>query len=748
MSIHDENTAVIAGFGKTFKITNDGGISWADAGLLNPKYNFNDLSITGKVGYMVGRKTLLVDNPNGGEDDVFVSGVLLKTADGGESWQQVDLSSIGEGTNPGQNPGLTGCITLNPFAVLSIDEATALVFLQWYDIISGVRKSHSAIFKTVNGGVRWTAITPDLAGVYISSMKMFGNDIYIGGNKILLKGSTTTDTTTDLFPAFSAVAGNNAFINEIRSFETSKLVIVTTTGVYGSSDSGVTFSKMNGLTGGFDFFKVDDKTMIVLGTSSVSKATTDGGTTWVSCSPGKTCFEIPGTFNDSLYALSSSIVYRISVSDLKSGKYKWVAKALASGGTNLQKMHQFDNSSALIVGDDQTAKRTNDKGITWINVGLPSMSVSDGKYDFRSVSASGNIGFATTRLYKLVDFPSGEDYILNGLVFKTEDAWKTWKVINTKNIGKDSSADASKYPLMTGCYGMDNYTIECADEKTAYLNVDWLDSISVSKTVTKHSRVFKTADGGESWTAVTKDFGSSIITSIKFSGETGYIAGNKILMKTTDGGNSFSDLYPTIAVGTDGNLSINSIVMRTKDELFFQTSNNKGVFYTVDGGTSFSKLSGVNGGLDFVVLDNNSFMALGSESLSKFTNDGGLTWKDTKLGVPVYAAGKVFNDSLYVLGKSNVYKIAVADLDIKTLAEDIKAPNALKVLYRASAVELVCDEGDIDRCFIYNISGQLIAIADPKSSTYSIGYNSFTPGVYIISASVNGKKYTQKVIFK
>ncbi len=750
MCVHNENTAVIAGYGKTFKISNNKGISWSDVGLLNPKFNFNDISINGKVGYMVARKTMLIDNPNGAEDDVYVNGLLLKTLDGGYNWTVIDLSKIGEGTSLSLNPSLAGCITLTPYSVLCIDENTALVYVQWYEIGSDARKTHSAVFKTQNGGEKWVAITQDFGAAYVTSMKLFGTDIYIGGNKILLKGSTTTDTTTDIFPAFSAAAGSTAYINEIRSFKTNEIGIITSSsGYFNTSDGGTTFSKMNGISGGFDFFKLDDKVMICLGASSSSKATIDGGTTWTSCSPGKTVIEIPGVFNDSLYTLTnSSLIYKIAVTDLKSGNYKWIGKKLVEGTSSLQKMYVFDSDNALIIGDDQIAKITANKGLTWTNASLPELFVSGGKYDFRSVTASGDAGFVITRSYKLVDYTSGDDYYLSGLIFKTEDAWKSWKVLNNKNVGKDFQTDASKYPLMSGCFGMDNYTIECVDGKIAYMNVNWFDTVTVAKTATKHSRVFKTVDGGDLWTPVTNDFGSTIITSIKFSGETGYIAGNKILLKTSDGGNSFIDLYPQISNGIEGDLNIYSIVMRTKDELYFQTSNNKGVFYTKDGGSTFNKLNGVTGGLDFVVLDNNSFLALGSSTLNKLTNDGGQTWQDIKLGVAIYAAGKVFNDSLYVLGKSNIYKIAVSDLDIKTLVYDLDKPDALKVLYDSSALVLACSEGDIDRCYIYNISGQLMDIADPKSSTYSIEYNSFTPGVYIISALVSGKKYTRKVIFK
>jgi len=748
MSVHDENTAVIAGFGKTFKITTDKGQSWKDAGLLNPMYNFNDISIRNNVGYMIGRKTLLVKNPTGGEDDVYVNGVLLKTTDGGNNWSLLDLSKIGEGTNTALNPSLPGCITLNPYSVLCVNETTALVYVQWYEIVSGSRKTHSAVFKTVDGGEKWTAITPDFGSAYITTIKMVGTDIYMGGNKTLLKGSTATDTTTDLFPAFSAVAGTTAFINEIRSFSGNDINVLTTTGVYNTQDNGLTFSKISGLTGGNDLFKLDDKVAIVLGNSTASKATVDGGTTWVSCYPGKTCFEIPGIFNDSLYALGSSALYKIAVNDLKSGNYKWVAKTIVSSNSNLQKMYLFDASNALIIGDDQIAKKTTDKGITWTNAAIPELYINDGQYDFRSVSSSGNAGYTTTRRYKLIDYPSGEDYFLSGLIFKTEDAWKTWKVLNNKNVGKDTPTDASKYPLMTGCYGMDNYTIECVDAKTAYMYVDWSDTVSVPKTETKHSRVFKTTDGGDSWTAVTKDFGSAIVMSIKFSGETGYIAGNKILQKTVDGGKTFTDLYPKLTVGTDSSLIVSSVAMRSNDEVLFSTSNNKGVFFTGDGGNTFSKLNGITGGLDFIALDSNSFMSVGSTNANKFTNDGGITWKDSNLGVAIYAAGKVFNDSLYVLGKSNVYKIAVADLDIKTFVAEVKRPNPLRVLYGNSALELVSADGDIDRCLVYNINGQLVAITEPKASNCAFEYNSFTPGIYIIASLIEGKKYTQKVIFK
>lgn len=746
MSVLDENTAVIAGYGGTFQISTDKGLGWNDVGLFNPRYNFNDMSFEGSTGYLVGRKTSLVKYPSGGEDDVYINGILLKTSDNGENWSVLNLSGIGEGSDPGLNPNVKGCITLDPFAVCCINDTIALLYVQWSDILSGTKKTHSAVFKTTDGGIKWKAITKDFGSAYVNAIKRIGKDIYIGGNKILHKTSIENDDVTDLFPAFSLVAGSNVFINDFRFYE-NEIYVQTLSGCFISKDNGITFSKISGITGGNDFFKLNSNVMLNLGTSSNSRATIDGGSTWQSCFPGKTIWEIPGIFNDSVYALASSVIYKMAVNDLKAGNYKWFAQNVGDGSSNLQKLQIVNSQKALLVGGSQIAKRTDNKGASWTDMALPKLYAGS-DYDFRSVSSAGKTAYVSSRYVKLVDYPSGEDYYLNGLIYKTDDAWNTWKVLNTKNIGKDSSTDVSKYPTMKGCYKMDNYTVHCVDANNVYMYVGWSDTILVPKTETKHSRVFKTTDGGELWTAVTKDFGSAIVMSIQFSGETGFLAGNKILQKTTDGGKTFTDLYPKITVGTDSNLVISSVVMHSRDEVYFQTSNNKGVFVTKDGGSTFTKIIGVSGGLDFVVLDSNSFMSLGSSSAIKFTNDGGTRWTNCSPGVTIYAAGKVFNDSLYVLGKSNVYKVSVSDLDIKTYLAEIAAPNPLKVFYGSSSLELVSTDKTIDRCMVFSISGQLIAVKDPKDFVCRFEYHDFRPGVYILAATVGGKRYTQKVIVK
>jgi hypothetical protein len=61
---------------------------------------------------------------------------------------------------------------------------------------------------------------------------------------------------------------------------------------------------------------------------------------------------------------------------------------------------------------------------------------------------------------------------------------------------------------------------------------------------------------------------------------------------------------------------------------------------------------------------------------------------------------------------------------------------------------LVSDEKNIDRCMIYNVSGHLVAIHDPHDRVCRLDYGYLTPGIYIVATLVDGKRYTQKVLFK
>jgi hypothetical protein len=178
-------------------------------------------------------------------------------------------------------------------------------------------------------------------------------------------------------------------------------------GVFKSTDGGTTFTKFNitGITGGWDLYKVSANTLVFVGSTNKSRVSNDGGATWTDCKLATTIWEIAGVINDSLSVLAKSDIYKIALSDLTTGNFKWVTQKL-SDGNNLQKAHIFDENKMIIIGAGGTAKISSNKGITWKDFVLPYSSGYDKVIDFAGLSSKGNIGYACLNRFYLADFPS------------------------------------------------------------------------------------------------------------------------------------------------------------------------------------------------------------------------------------------------------------------------------------------------------------------------------------------------------
>ena len=578
------------------------------------------------------------------------------------------------------------------------------------------------------------------------------NYIYFGGNKMFQKVSINDDTVTDLYSVLTAAnAGDdNIFIYDLFIYNDSELYVTTTVdGIFTSTDAGVNITKMETLTGGNAFFKLNDNVMICLGSSSKSKSTNDGGTTWVGNYPGSTSWGIAGIYNDSLISFAKYGIYRTAVSDLEAGNATWALQTL-SESESFYAMHIRDNNNVLIIGGNRNLLSTSDKGKSWNSEQLPELLINEELPDFTGISTGIDRSFAVTRRFRWADYPSSsdkEDSYYNGVIAASSDSWATWNIIDNTTIGSDTPDDISKCPTMAGCYGLDIFSVECIDSLTAYIYADWYDTISDVKKV-NHSRVFKTSNGGALWTAITDDFGSWFMTAIEFKGDTGYIGGNTVLLKTVDGGNTFIDLYPTMIAGdSDSTMYVSGINMVSTTEVYISTTSN-GVFYTRDGGTTIEKFATLAGANDLVKFDDNSFMVVGSSTKTRYTNDGGENWVDCYPGSSIWAAGEIMNDSLYVLCKSSIFKISVSDLAIETSAEKLALnENKLKVCYGVSDFQIVASK-TINHCYLYSISGKLVSITEPNSNTCSFSYNDFHPGVYIIAAETGGVKSIEKVVIR
>lgn len=749
MTVSGDTSAIIIGYDNTFKKTTDKGKNWSDIKAFDPEFDFIGMSNAGGVTFMSSRRAKIINHPSGGFLDVYVSGVLLKSTDKGTNWSVIDVTKFGIGDDASINPNAEGSYAKDIYAVGALNADTFMVYSGWYDISSGTKTSRGGVFQTKDGGDVWETIVSGLGSNIITSIAFQDSIAIIGGSKALLKTNLNTNITTDIYPNLALGTDSNLFVYSVDFVNPDSFYVTTSgDGVFSTDDGGNTFTKLDGIGGGNDLLLLNDSSMIVLGNSSKSKISTDNGISWTDCYPGATCWKIGGILGDTLYGLATSVAYKIAVANLVAKNINWSTITI-NDGEMLKQMSIYDENNAIIGGYGEMCKKTTDGGQTWMPVALPTDYEEDVEFDFNDISSNGTNAYTTVRLFKIADLSSIDsvnNFFMEGLVLKTNDNWTTYTLLDASKIGENEGDDVTKNPQLDNCWGLNPYIIECVDANTAYLYAKWYEDLTTGEEEDR-GRVFKTTDGGDSWISITKDFEGSYITGIEFINDTGYIAGNKILLKTTDGGITFTDLYPMLAASNaDSTIYLNNVVLINANEIYIPTISD-GVFASVNGGESFTKFEGVAGTNDFFKFDQNSFICMGSTTKSHFTNDGGINWQNASAGTTIYSIGEVFNDSLYALGKGQIVKIALSDLDLTTSILEITSANKIDIQYHPDFIQVISSEKNIDKCYIYSITGNLISIAEPNNRTYRLNKNEYKSGIYIVAATVAGERFARKIVF-
>ncbi len=734
--------AVVAGFGRTFVQSEDNGATWHDIGLLYPEYNFIDMSFCGNTGYLVSNRNKIAD----GLPDSYSHGVILTSGDAGATWTNVPLTGLGTGDDPALNPLALLNFGVDFQSVGCANDSVVVAFARWmeYDAtVTSRYKTHSGIFKTSDKGATWKNLSGDLGSMVISTIIFGDTACYIAGNKELYKTSANSDVLTTIFANLNS--SGNGYINDLHVVSDSELYVITVShGVFKSTDGGATFAKFAGVTGGNDIYKVDDNTLFMAAGSGKSKFSNDGGATWSDAGLSTTTlWEVGGIFNDSLVVLAKSDILKISLADLNAGTMTWVSQTV-SPDNNIHKMEVFDASHALLIGLGQTLLSTADKGVTWTALTVPETEFSHDLLDFNGLRNIGDTAVACMNRFPLADYPSTSDktdiYYQGGL-FMTTDNWTTWSDLDAALIGKEEGDDPSRNPQLAVCNGLNTSVIEYLGNGVILLWARWYDYSAAERT--EHNRVFRSTDKGKKWSVVSDDFGSTFIQDIKFRGNTGYFGGNKILQKSTDGGVTFTDIYPDFKTAVGADHFINTITLGEGDEIFITSTS--GVVHSPDGGATWAKVAGVTGGNDFWRFDNDSWLVMGTTSKSLFTNDGGATtWVNASAGATIYEIGGAWNEYIYALGQGKVYRTALEGL--QTRVEQLPRGNELSVAYGLSAVELYSPEKPIDRCRVYSVTGRLVSDTQPATNRTRLSYGEFVPGVYIARTMAGGKLFVNKIV--
>lgn len=750
MSILDNSSGVVIGYDNTFQKTEDAGATWVDNSYFDLEYDFIGMSSAPGVIFISSRKTKAVDHPSGGKSDVYTSGVLLKSVDNGDNWSVVDVTKIGTGDDDSPvNPNAQGAYAKDIYSVGAFNADTFIVYSGWYDIASGKQESRGGVFLTKDGGENWETIITGLGSWIITSIQVKDSVAVIGGNNSLFKLNINSGLLTDIYSNLAVGTDSNLYVWNVDMVDSHTFYLPTTSdGVFKTEDGGESFIKFDGITGGNFIYVLNDSSSIVLGTSAKSKITTDNGATWTDCYPGKSCFYI-NVLGDTLYGLASTNAYKISVQDLLNKNFNWTISGAIVDGESLKQMAVLGENTAVIASYGEKCMKTTDGGQTWNETILPNDYNEEIEFDFQSLSAKGANAFVTIRRFKMADFANSDtvnDLYMDGLILSTTDNWENTALLDISKIGINDGTDVTMNPQNDGCYGLNPYYVYNENADVAYLYANWYERV-LTDVQDDHGRVFKTTNGGDSWTSITKDFEGSYVTGIYFEGDTGYITGNKILLKTTDGGATFVDLYPTLAAANnDSSIYLQGVRVINSKEFYIPTTSD-GVFASTDGGTTFSKFEGVAGTSDVFKFDANSFICMGTESKSYFTNDYWATLQKPNAGKTVYSIGGVMNDLLIVLTKGSLLKQSLANLDLKTSTREIVLENELNVLYKPSFIELVSTENNIEICAVYSITGKLMSMEEPNNRVHPLYRSKYPTGIYLVKTTVNGKIFTNKVVF-
>lgn len=750
MHLYEDQTAVIVGQ-STFLKYNPTDKTWNDKKFFEPVFDYTDLSIKNGTGIVSARRSKIIDNPSGGNDDIYTNGIVLKTTDHGATWTTFDISNLANIPYDTLNPIGAGSQAADIFSNEYIDENNIILYSGWTDYRPETKKTRGAVFATTDGGLNWTALTGDLGSAFVTGIENIGTTNYICGNSILLKHTTGSTTTTDLFPTLATVAADQTiYINDLYIVDENTFYVLTVAnGIYKTTDGGTNFTLVAGTpSGAYDFYIHNADVMVSIGLTSKSVITTDGGSTWNSFSPGATIYEIGGIFNGYFYVLGKSMAYKVPVADLETGTNNWSAEVISQDNT-LQKMYIADDNTAFIAGSDNTLFITTDGGASWEAAERPTIvpPIVD-EIDFNTLSTADGYSMAAVRRFKLIDYPSDSPYsdlTVDGIIFVSDDNWETWSIFDITDVGETASEDATLNPNLDNCYGTDPYRLAITNDSTYYIWENWYEVISAEDSE-NHSRVFKTDDKGETWKAITDNTGYYFVNDIEFlNKDFGIIGGNSILLKTTDGGETFTDLFPTLAIGTDGSLFVKDVTIVNENE-FYVTTSADGVFKTTNGGADFTMFNNVAGGNDFIRLNNSTYMILGLTTKSYYTNDGGTNWENCSPGAVIWDIGPIMNDSVYALAKEYVFKIAVSEIATSTGTTQLDPENEISVRYLTESIDLVSSQSNIEQCLLYSITGELVATYNPNALNCKIYTATLPSGIYIAATTVtSGKRFINKL---
>ena len=611
----DNENAILIGNDTIMLKTSDGGTTWDKTNFVLPnsaEYHFTDIDFADdQTGFIVTTKC------------TPYNGIMLKSTDQGENWNEVALASFSDGTGSDLTDPVAG--TKVSFRCVTIDGDIGYAAVQWVDASSA---THGYILKTIDKGANWTITSSDLGSKNVFSIEFVGETVYFGGTgsyffKSINGGTDWIDYTNAAFLS----------VNDIRLVDANKVYLATTKGTFYTEDGGANITALNDI-GTFDvLYFADDNTIFSGFTSSKTVRSIDGGESWQEANKGQsTSFWDLTVFNDTIYAMGGSgKINKLHPSELKDpviefsnlfkgseahfanesencGSYTWklTADSISNAVNPIYRFADYDTHTITLIGENAVK---NDSIKHDVTVLTPTA-------DFTYYTEDGNNVFFTNASANCAEFEwnFGElsvsiDELTTSHVF-SELGTFTVKLTADNYIEKVSVEKEVTIDSVGAFWSKNQLEIDQILQKMHVFS----DDIAIA--AGNGTTIIKSVNGGNSWSEVTfpEALDGHIVNDIVFFDDNNGLicssaAGslNGFMIKTTDQGDNWTEI--PLTAFSDG----------SGDETLDPVAGVKVYFYTM-------------GQID----ENNAFVAVRWSDASNLyhgfiykTTDKGATWAKT-----------------------------------------------------------------------------------------------------------------------
>jgi photosystem II stability/assembly factor-like uncharacterized protein len=519
------------------------------------------------------------------------------------------------------------------------------VLIQKYEDVDNSEDYNTDIMVSYDGGEIWQDVD-QLSAVNVYSVA-YGNNCFIAvgsltaGNSSYIENPNVnlqyaifkTDAYGEDWKKIVLNEPINGYLNSVAYGGTNRFIAVGSNGtVLRSTDNGLSWNNItpnnidkytwNSITYGAD------NTFIVVGVDGAIMKTTNGGDTWTFIDSENWMNLYAVTYNGRDYIIvgNNSIILKS-----KNGGDDWID--ISSINIDLVCVI-YGGAEYITVGFDGTILKSTD-GENWTNVSPPNIN---NKLNIDDVLWN-SITYGGSNTYVGVGASS-----IFGPIMKSIDNGKTWI-----NVSLKKETDTLGFYLDSVSYGGNGNYIALGTKITPTKITPNVDS--------NDGYILRSTNNGDDWTVITSTLlAETYLTSITYGGDDTYIAVGRIIIKTTDGGDTWIDITPDIDYD-----ALHSITYGG-DNTYIAGSSNGKIIKTTDGGNTWLDISPTLLAAWMSIAyseNNNTYIVVGNSSKYGgkiiISYDGGENWSDISPTIDVdWRSVSCNKDEYVVVGGSYV----------------------------------------------------------------------------------------------